>query len=128
MIPIILAWRLDGFVLKIPPDLREHDGSSHRETCSIREQASIDRRLLTRIEVTTWRARKHVLVRFRRFSSFLSDELYVWRDEVFSAWRENLTSGSFYRSDGTEAQVTWASVPLVDFVPGPPYSCCIVLC
>lgn len=44
MIPIILAWRLDGFVIKIFTDLRDHDSSSHRETCSIREQASIDRR------------------------------------------------------------------------------------
>ncbi len=44
MIPIILAWRLDGVAIEISTDLREHDSSSHRETCSIREQASIDRR------------------------------------------------------------------------------------
>ena len=95
MTPIILAWRLDGFVIKISTDLRDHDSSSHRETCSIREQASIDRRPAVALEVTTWRARKRVLVRFRRFSSFLSDELYVRHDEVFPAGRESLAPARF---------------------------------
>ncbi len=128
MTPIMFAWRLDGFAIKISTDLGDRDSSSHREMCRIREQASIDRLPGSRIEVTTWRARKRVLVRFRRLFSFLSNERDVRCDQVLPAWREGLTSGSSYRSDGTEARVTWASVPLVDFVLGPPYSCCIVLC
>ncbi len=109
VITIILAWRLDGFAIKISTDLRDHDSSSHRETCSIREQASIDRRQAVahrsdNAESSETRSRAFPPVFF----------VLVGR-AIRSAWRS-------ISSRAGKPSASPFRVPLVDFAGGPPYS------